>query len=75
MTQLQTCEAVMAWQLFLPTPERPVQKIAVLSEGKRYGGFTSLENAQWFAERLGLQDAKIIEYTGEPPCSTPLPPS
>lgn len=58
---LTTPEALWAWATFLPRPGRPVQDLAVLAAGQRYGGFTSQEHAQWFAERLGLLDPQIVE--------------
>ena len=73
MTLLHTTEAVGAWQLFLPTPDRPVQCIAVLAGDARYGGFTSRENAEWFVHRAGLQDAQVVLYPEGQPPSSPAP--
>jgi hypothetical protein len=75
VTKLGNFEAIAAWETFGPHSGRPVQNIAVLAEGRRYGGFTSDEHARWFAERAGLTDPEILHYTGEPPCSTLSPPS
>jgi hypothetical protein len=68
MTQLGNFEAIAAWAAFGPHEHRPVQNIAVLAGGKRYGGFTSDEHARWFAERAGLRDAQVVRFPeGEPP--------
>ena len=75
MTKLGNFEAIAAWCAFGPHDRRPVQNIAVLAEGRRYGGFTSDEHARWFAERAGLRDPEIQHYPeGQPPCSSSSPP-